>query len=381
MAVESALSWLMTTSIAGISLANWALALVVTVASFTAMVSIVGFARRRLEAIRYSTHSKIDDVMSEVLAGTSRLTLAAAAVLIGVGMLDLPPRWMVRVDNLWFLAIGLQLALWLNRAITVGTRQHLAASADHQTLKASATATLMVWGLRVMLWSVLLLAMLSNLGVNITAFVASLGVGGIAVALAVQNILGDLFASLSIAVDKPFEIGDFIVMGDVMGSVEQVGLKTTRLRSLSGEQIVISNAELLKTTIRNYKRMAERRVVFTVGLTYDTTREQAEAVPESLRRIVQSQENTRFDRAHFKSFGDSALIFEVVYFVLQSDFNLYMDIQQRINLGMMEEFDRLGVNFAFPTQTVHLSAPLFQSAARESGLSLRQISGRQGGGQ
>jgi small-conductance mechanosensitive channel len=374
---ESVMEWLVLVEVAGISLANLSLASAVAIGSFIVMVTVVRFARRRLEVLRYKTVSQIDDLMAEVLAGTNKALLALAALLIGVGMLDLPLRWTTRVDDLWFFAIGLQLALWINRAITIAARRHFAPSVDNKTLKMSATTTLMVWGLRVMLWSVVVLAILSNLGVNITAFVASLGVGGIAVALAVQNILGDLFASLSIAVDKPFEVGDFIIMGDVLGSVEQVGLKTTRLRSLGGEQIVMSNAELLKTTIRNYKRMMERRIVFSVGLTYDTTSEQAGAVPGIIRRVVESQDKTRFDRAHFKTFGNSSLDFEVVYYVLDPDFGNYMDIQQAINLELMREFEALGVSFAFPTQTVYLVPPPKRTSNPEDAAPLRRMATRQ----
>src|SRR5687767_11472009 len=158
----------------------------------------------------------------------------------------------------------------------------------------SASAVLLSWSLRTVLWAVVLLAMLSNMGVNITAFVASLGVGGIAVALAVQNILGDLFASLSIAVDKPFEVGDFIVVGGVSGTVEHVGVKSTRIRALSGEQVVISNTDLLKQTVSNYKRLTQRRIVFKFGVTYDTTPEQAEAIPGLVKRIIEAQSKVRF---------------------------------------------------------------------------------------
>jgi small-conductance mechanosensitive channel len=212
----------------------------------------------------------------------------------------------------------------------------------------------MSWGLRTLVWSVVLLAMLSNLGVNITAFVASLGVGGIAVALAAQNILGDLFASVSIALDKPFEVGDFIVFGSVAGTVENVGIKTTRIRSLGGEQIVMANTELLKQTVSNYKRLRERRIVFSFGVTYDTTSAQAKQIPDIVKRIVQQSDGLRFDRAHFKAFSDSSLDYEVVYIVLSPEFGTYMDEQQRINLALMDELATMGVGFAFPTRTVHL---------------------------
>ena len=206
---------------------------------------------------------------------------------------------------------------------------------------------------RVAIWSVILLAALDNLGVNITTMIAGLGVGGIAVALAAQNILGDLFASLSIVLDKPFVVGDFLSIGDFLGSVERVGIKTTRLRSLSGEQLIFSNNDLLASRIRNYGRMLERRVVFSLGVTYQTPAAKLKIIPDMLRAAVESQEAVRFDRAHFQKYGDFALIFEVVYYVLSADYNEYMDIQQAINLKIFEEFDAEDIEFAYPTQTVY----------------------------
>ncbi len=217
-------------------------------------------------------------------------------------------------------------------------------------------ATLSLWGAKVFLWVVVVLSMLSNVGVNITAFVASLGVGGIAIALAMQNILGDVFASLSIAVDKPFEVGDFIVVGSLSGTVEHVGLKTTRIRSLGGEQIVMANAEMIGSTIQNYKRLLERRIVFEIGLTYTCSALQAREVTQRIEHIISQQERARFDRCHFRSFGESALEFEVVYIVLDPSYNIYMDIQQDINLAIMDAFNEIGVSFAFPSRTVYVAS-------------------------
>lgn len=212
---------------------------------------------------------------------------------------------------------------------------------------------------RLAIYSVLLLTALNNIpGVDVTTLLASLGVGGIAVALALQNILSDLFASLSISIDQPFVIGDFIIVGDLMGTVEHIGLKTTRIRSLSGEQLVFSNNDLLGSRIRNYKRMRERRIVFGFGITYDTPYEKLERVPGMVREIVEAQDKVRFDRAHFQKYGDSSLDFEVVYYVLDPDYNLYMDIQQAMNLALFKRFEDEGIEFAFPTRTLHLaSAP------------------------
>ena len=203
--------------------------------------------------------------------------------------------------------------------------------------------------------SIVALIALDNLGIDVTALIAGIGIGGIAIVLAVQNILSDLFASLSIIIDKPFVIGDFIIVGDLMGTVERIGLKTTRVRSLSGEQIIFSNSDLLSSRVRNYKRMYERRVAFSLGVTYDTKVELLERIPSMIEEIIGSQENTRFDRCHFKSFGDFALIFETVYYLLTPDYTAYMDAQQGINLAIARRFEEEGIEFAYPTQTIHLA--------------------------
>lgn len=346
------------TMVLGVSLSNALAALLAALLAYLLMTGGLRVALVRLAALADHTSMRADDVLVEVLSRTNRGLIALAALLIGAGMLDLPDRWAARVGQLWFIALALQLALWANRAVTISLRRHVQRNAAPGSANASvsAAATLMSWGLRTLIWAVVLLAMMSNLGINITAFVASLGVGGIAIALAAQNILGDLFASMSIAIDKPFEVGDFIVLGSVAGTVEHVGVKTTRIRSLGGEQVVMSNTELLKQTVSNFKRLLERRIVFGFGVTYSTTPEQAAELPAVVKRVVQASERLRFDRAHFKAFGDSSLDYEVVYIVLDPAYSVYMDEQQRINLGLMREFAALGVEFAFPTRTVHMAS-------------------------
>jgi small-conductance mechanosensitive channel len=293
-------------------------------------------------------------VAGEILSGTSRRLMTLTAVLIGIGTLNLAEPWTSRLSHLWFLTLMLQVALWANRAVTLGLGRYFKRHAG-EGAQASASATLLSWALRTVLWTVAVLAVLANVGVNITAFIASLGIGGVAVALAVQNILGDLFASLSIAVDKPFEVGDAIGVGAVSGSVEYIGLKTTRIRALGGEQVIMANADLLKQTVSNFKRQATRRVVLSFGVSYDTTPDQVEAIPGIVKAIIEPEPQVRFDRAHFKGFGESALNFEVVYIVLEPDFALHMDLQQRFNLQLMRELRNIGVSFAHPTRTVHLA--------------------------
>ena len=210
------------------------------------------------------------------------------------------------------------------------------------------------------LWLLVGLLALDQLGFDVTALIAGLGIGGVALALAVQNILGDVFACAAIALDKPFVVGDFIVVDGLRGTVENVGLKTTRVRSLDGELLVFSNADLLKSRVRNFKRMFERRIQFCIAVNYDTPADKLRRIPGWLREAVDAQPKTRFDRAHFKSYGDWALDFEVVYYVLDADYNLYMDVQQSLNLAIYERFSAEGVEFAFPTRT------LFVRGAAES---------------
>ena len=346
--------WFTDTEIFGVSMVNLAIALAVAFVVYVALTVALRLVLKRIEALAGRTTTHFDDVFVEVLRGTNHFLIALVALLVGIGMLDLPERWASRVSQLWFVALALQLALWANRAITVFLKRHNARHGTPNAPAVSAAATLMSWGVRTLLWAIVLLAMLSNMGVNITAFIASLGVGGIAVALAAQSLLGDLFASVAIAVDKPFEVGDFIVFGSVAGTVEVVGVKTTRIRSLGGEQIVMSNTELLKQTVSNYKRLHERRIVFSFRLSYATPADRAEEVSSIVKRVVEASDRVRFDRAHLKGFGESALEYEVVYIVLAPDYGVYMDEQQRINVALMREFESNGVEFAFPTRTVIL---------------------------
>ncbi|SHM90228.1 Small-conductance mechanosensitive channel [Pseudomonas asturiensis] len=340
----------------GISLANWILAIVASTLSFVLVRGAIGFVLRKIRTRSSAPNAHLSYIAVEVLSGTSNTLLLLASLLIGVGMLDLPERWLGRVSSLWFVVAALQVGLWANRAIALALYRYFARHSTTSTFQGSALATLSLWGAKVLLWATVLMAMLSNVGVNITAFVASLGVGGIAVALAVQNILGDVFASLSIAVDKPFEIGDFIVVGALSGTVEHVGLKTTRIRSLGGEQIVMANADMIGSTIQNYKRLQERRIVFDFRLTYDCSADQVREVPKKVEEIIRSQENARFDRSHFRSFGETSLEFETVYIVLDPSYNVYMDVQQAINLDIMEAFADMDVRFAFPSRTVYVAS-------------------------
>jgi small-conductance mechanosensitive channel len=208
--------------------------------------------------------------------------------------------------------------------------------------------------IKVIIWGIGITFLLDNLGFKISTVIAGLGIGGVAVALAAQAILGDLFSYFSILFDRPFEVDDFIILDDYLGTIEHIGIKTTRVRSLGGEQLVFSNADLTNSRLRNYKRMAKRRVVFKLGVTYQTTLEQVKEIPTIIKNIIQNITDTVFDRAHFSSYGDFSLIFETVYYVMSRDYNKYMDIQQEINFAIKEEFEKRGIEFAYPTQTLFL---------------------------
>ena len=208
---------------------------------------------------------------------------------------------------------------------------------------------------KVVVWGLGIVFLLDNLGFKISTVIAGLGIGGVAVALAAQTILGDLFSYFAIFFDRPFEVGDFIIVGDFLGTIEHIGIKTTRIRSLGGEQLVFSNADLTNSRVRNYKRMDKRRVVFKVGVIYQTTLVQVKEIPLVIKTAITNIKDTVFDRSHFSSFGDFSLIFEVVYYVLSRDYNKYMDIQQEINFSIKDEFEKRGIEFAYPTQTVYVS--------------------------
>ena len=304
-------------------------------------------ARGRLQFLSYP---------EQMVMATRLPFMLGIALLAGVSQLDLPETQTRLLQYAWMIVLILQIALWADRMITISVER---AFQRRRELNPAGATHLMVAGLvgRIVLWSIAALVALDNLGFNITTLMASLGIGGIAVALAVQNILGDVFSSVSIALDKPFVIGDFIVVDSFMGNVEYVGMKTTRIRSLGGEQIIFSNSELLKNRIRNYKRMQERRILFEFGIAYETSFENVEAVPKMVEEIIWAQNpDTRFERAHFKAYGDSALQFEVVYHMLTADYGKYMDVQQKINLALLKQFRATGITFAYPTRTLYIAS-------------------------
>jgi len=336
------------------SLQDWGYALLTALAFIAILHLLRRVVLRHLMQMAKNTDTAIDDFLVEVLSATRILLATTLGLYAGTHFLNLPTTLDSSINRIFVVVLFIQVGFWCSRGLMFWLNHYFSQGDKEDEGSRHMSLSLLSLLGRTLVWILVLLLILDNLGVNVTTLIASLGIGGIAIALAVQNILGDLFASLSIAIDKPFVIGDFIVLGEEMGTVEHVGLKTTRIRSLSGEQLVLANNDLLKSRIHNYKRMQERRVVLALGVTYDTPADQLENIPKLIKQAVTAQSNARFDRSHFNGLGAFSLDFETVYYVLQPDYGVYMDVQQAINLQLVRSFAKEGIEFAFPTQTLHL---------------------------
>jgi small-conductance mechanosensitive channel len=335
----------------GNSVRQWAIAAAVLIVVVVGLRVAIRVVVGRLSALAKRTTTEWDDFVTGALAKTKMLFLLIVGIFAASLVLSLPDRASNGIRQVVVIALLVQAGLWLGVILTRRLESYRKREMQQDPATATTVSALGFVG-KVLLWTAVLLLALDNLGINITTLVAGLGVGGIAVALALQNVLGDLFASLSIVLDKPFVLGDFLIIDDHLGNVEYIGLKTTRLRSLWGEQLIFSNSDLLKSRVRNFGRMYQRRIVFSLGVTYQTPRAKLAAIPGIIREAIEAQDKTRFDRAHFKAYGDFALDFEAVYYVTVPDYNTYMDIQQAINLRIHERFEQEQIEFAYPTQTL-----------------------------
>ncbi len=338
----------------GNELQTWLIALGVAVGTLIALRLVEQVLIVRIQKLAKRTSTILDDVVIGALRKTKLTYLLIVSIFAGSVWLSLPGDIGSVLWRVTIVATLIQAGIWLSAALQIWLQNYRKSEADGANLMTMNALSLLG---RLALWATILLLILDNLGVDVTALVAGLGIGGIAIALAVQNILSDLFASLSIVLDKPFVLGDFVVVGDMAGSVENIGIKTTRIRSISGEQLVFSNADLLGSRVRNFGRMKERRVVVSLGVTYQTPADKLERLPGFIREAVEAQDQVRFDRSHFASYGDSALNFETVYYVHSSDYALHMDIQQAINLAIYRKFADEGIEFAYPTQTLFIEKP------------------------
>jgi small-conductance mechanosensitive channel len=334
------------------SVRAWAVAVAIGVAAFVALLLVRMLLLGRLSAIAKRTTTDLDDILVEIVARTRPYFLAAAAGVFASRFLTLPATIDVYVGGAFALVLLAQCGMWGATAVDLWISQRLNRRVTGVDVASATTIRALGIGIKVLLWVIIFITALDKFGVNVTTLVTGLGIGGVAIALAVQNVLGDLFAALSIVLDKPFDVGDAIAVDQMSGTVERIGLKTTRVRSLSGEQIIISNSDLLKSRIRNYKRQVERRVVFTTDVTYDTAPETMSRVPGLIREVVSAQQPVRFDRSHFTQYTDSALRVETVYYVLDADYTRYLDIQQTINIELLRRFNAENIGFAFPTRTI-----------------------------
>lgn len=332
---------------------TWFLALGIGIVVFLLLYLLKRIGFSKFANLAKRTQNDLDNFLSEGLLSTKVLFLILFALYGASLVLSLPPVVRKVVNTIALLSLLFQVAFWGHAIIAFWLKRYLKRKLQEDAGTATTVGAL-GFLIKLVLWVVVVLLALQNLGVDITSLITGLGIGGLAIALAVQSVLGDLFASLSIVLDKPFVVGDFIIVGDLLGTVEKVGLKTTRVRSLEGEQLVFSNSDLLSSRIRNYKRMYERRITFAFGVTYETPYEKLTSIPGMVKEIVTSHDPVRFDRAHFKSYGDFSLDFEVVYYVLVPDYNAYMDVQQSINLALYKRFAEEGIDFAYPTQTLYL---------------------------
>jgi small-conductance mechanosensitive channel len=326
------------------------------------IAGIVGFVvwaalwiLRDLIASRYKKYSTARNptlfrLIGYLIGNTTQLFFFAVALDAAQASLTLPERVQRVVSNTAMILILIQIGLWAGRTVRFYLEmKELERGADRVF---SGSLDIISFVARMLIWSVLILLGLENLGINITALLAGLGVGGVAVALALQNVLGDLFASLSIALDKPFVIGDSLMIDSFIGKVEHIGIKTTRLRSESGEQIILSNADILKSRVRNFGRLPQQRILATIRLGFDTPTDTLKALPHLLENVVREHPQARFERCHLKTLGESAFQFELSYFVQQPATNPMLDLQQAVNFRIIDELRRLQVEFAYPAQLV-----------------------------
>ncbi|HEY9420393.1 MAG TPA: mechanosensitive ion channel family protein [Thermoanaerobaculia bacterium] len=327
-------------------------ALGIAAAVFMALLAVRQLIVHRLGKTAERTETGIDDFAVSLARRTQVFVIAILSLYLGSLYLPWLPGQARTFKGVAQVAVFFQIALWGSVAIDFWlARQRRRLEHDATSV---ALAGILRFVAKLILWAVLLLAALDNLGVDVTALVAGLGIGGIAVALALQNVLGDLLASLSIVLDKPFVIGDTITVDDSTGTVEHIGLKTTRLRAVGGEQLVLSNGELLKSRIRNWARLRERRVVLAFGVPLSTPTDLVERLPGMVRQAIESRDLVRFDRAHFTGFNASAFNFEAVYWILTPDYAAFMDRQQAVGLDVLRSLEREGVKLAPAPQTVVL---------------------------
>ncbi len=307
---------------------------------------------KKLSLFAKKTKTDIDDALIEIVKSVRPPFYSFLAVYLALFFLSINPLGQKFINAVLIIWLTYQVIVAIEILINYLVNKKLTIDKEKDTKNAIKYIAIIS---KFILWILGLLLVLSNLGVNITSLIAGLGIGGIALALAVQNILEDVFSSLAIYFDKPFKVGDFIIVGEHKGTVEKIGIKTTRIKALQGEQIVISNKELTSARIQNFKKLQARRISFTIGIVYSTDNNKLEKIPVIIKQIIEDIELARFERSNFSQFADSALVFETVYHVLSDDYNKYMDINQEILLKIKAAFEAENIEMAYPTQTIHLA--------------------------
>lgn len=301
------------------------------------------------------TPTKIDDILVDTIKKFGISFYFFLSLYVGIRTLVFPDNIQIPLNYL-FLVIGIYYGFRIiNVFINFGAEAVIEKSQKKEKKVSRSAILLIALFSKIVIWIVILIFIISNLGYNVTSLVAGLGIGGIAIALALQNILSDIFCSFSIYFDKPFEEGDFIIVGDDLGIVKRIGIKSTRIQALQGEEVVISNRDLTNARVHNYKKMKRRRIIFNFGVTYGTTTKKLEKIPKIVKTIIEKIDKVDLDRVHFKGFGDFSLNFEVVYYVNLGEYAAFMDVQQEINLKLMKEFEKEKIEFAYPTQTLYVN--------------------------
>ncbi len=333
------------------SLGNSAKDYILAIISFFVLLFLLKLIQKRtikhLKRLAEKTKTDIDDVFVDILNALKPPFYLVVSLYFSLRFLNLSNTVNKIVDAIFLVVVVYEIIQALQKIVKYFVYKALAKGDDDAQAK-STVKTLNVF-IQIILWSVGLLLVLSNLGVNITSLIAGLGIGGIAIAFALQNILADVFSSFAILIDKPFQVGDFIKIGTDMGTVEKVGIKTSRLRTLNGQLLVVSNQELTSTRVENFQQMKKRRGLFTLGVIYETEEEKLKMIPGIIKDIILSQEKTDFDRCHFVSFGDFSLNFETSFYVETDSYNEFLDIFEKINLQIFSAFKEKGIEFAYPT--------------------------------
>lgn len=344
--------------LAGNTVSDWSAAVIVLVVTWSGLAVIRWAVSKYLAKASERTATQVDDVVAKVLVRTRWFLYFPVALYAAGKLVTLPGDVEYTVGKVALIGVLIQCGVWSTTAISASVQAWVSAKGEAAAHHATMAAAVRFIS-ELIVWSIICVFVLANLGIEVSALLAGLGVGGVAVALAAQNILGDLFASVSIYLDRPFDIGDSVVIDGVNGTVERVGIRSSRIRAVSGEEVIFPNRRLVETRIQNSRRMRDRRVLFTVGVVYGTSFAMLQRIPEIVREVVEGTGGLRFDRCHFKSYGDYSLIFEIVYFVNTADQEEHLDRQQTVNLEIYRRFEEQGIAFAYPTQTlfVHQVAP------------------------